>query len=162
MKRLSVLMGVFFLGMTVLAQQGGMSKPDLSADEMAIKEISGNWLTLDRNNDIEGIMELFDDQAVVYSRNQQPSKGKEAIRQYFKLDKQMNPKAVTDWKTERVEVASSGDLAVEYGSFTVKNSGPDGNGSDQGNFVTVYRKIDGKWKIISDIGASTKPAEKSM
>lgn len=162
MKKIAGLLGIFFLGITALAQQGGMSKPDLSSDEMAVKEISRNWLTLDRNNDIDGVMELFDDQAIVYSRNQQPAKGKEAIRQFFKLDKQMNPKAVTDWTTERVEVASSGDLAVEYGSFNVKNSGPDGNGSDQGNFVTVYRKIDGKWKIISDIGASTKPAEKNM
>jgi uncharacterized protein (TIGR02246 family) len=162
MKRSVVLLSMFFLGLAVFAQQGGMSRADVSADEMAVKEISNNWLNLDRNNDIDGILELFDDNAVVYRRNQEPVKGKDAIRQSILSDKQMNPKQVNEWKTERVEVASSGDLAVEYGTFTASNLGADGQGTDKGNYVTVYRKIDGKWKVVADIGNSSKPAEKQM
>lgn len=162
MKRSVVLLSMFFVGLAALAQQGGMSRADVSADEMAVKEISNNWLSLDRNNDIDAIMNLFDDNAVVYRRNQEPVTGKDAIRKSMLTDRQMNPKQVNEWKTERVDVASSGDLAVEYGSFTVSNLGPDGQGTDKGNYVTVYRKIDGKWKIVSDIGNSSKPAEKQM
>jgi uncharacterized protein (TIGR02246 family) len=162
MKRTAVLFSVFLLGLTAFAQQGGMSRADLSADEMAIKEVSKNWLSLDRSNDINGIMELFDDNAVVYRRNQEPAIGKEAIRQSYLSDKQMNPNLVSDWKTEKVDVSSSGDMAIEYGTFTITNSGPDGQGTDKGNYVTVFRKIDGKWKIVADIGTSSKPAEKQM
>lgn len=162
MKRTAVLLTLFLLGLTAFSQQGGMSRADNSANEMAVKEVSKNWLSLDRNNDIDGIMELFDDNAVVYRRNQEPAIGKEAIRQSYMSDKQMNPKVVNDWKTEKVEVSSSGDLAVEYGTFTVTNAGADGQGTDKGNYITVYRKVDDKWKVVADIGTSSKPAEKPM
>lgn len=162
MKKLMGLMGLLFLGVTAFAQQGGMSRADVAADEMAVKEISKNWLKMERNHDVDGIIEIFADDAVVYGRNREPLKGKEAIRQNYLDENKKYPNLEGDWTTDRVDVASSCDLAVEYGKFTVKNAGPDGKQSDEGNYVTVYKKIDGKWKVVSDIGSSTKPMDKPM
>lgn len=162
MKKLVGLLGLLLLVVTAYAQQSAMSRADVAADEMAVKEISKNWLNMERNHDIDGIVEIFADDAVIYSRNGEPLKGKEAIRQNYLEERQKNPNLEGDWTTERVDVASSGDLAVEYGKFKVKNAGPDGKGSDEGNFVTVYKKINGKWKVVSDIGASTKPLDKPL
>ncbi|HLN56150.1 MAG TPA: SgcJ/EcaC family oxidoreductase [Bacteroidales bacterium] len=162
MKKLVGIVGLLFLGVTAFAQQASMSRADVAADEMAVKEISKNWLNMERSHDMDGILQIFADDAVVYTRNSEPLKGKEAIRQNYLEERQKNPNMEVDWTTERVDVASSGDMAVEYGKFTVKNSGPDGKGSDEGNFVTVYKKIDGKWKVVSDIGSSTKPLDEPM
>jgi hypothetical protein len=35
--------------------------------------------------------------------------------------------------------------------------GPKGEGSDTGKFVTVWKKVDGAWKVMYDLGNSTVP-----
>lgn len=160
MKKLTGLLGMLFLGMTAFAQQGGMAKADVAAAESAVREISKNWLSLEKSHDIDGIVDIFADDAVVYSRNAEPLIGKEAIRQSYVEERQKSPNLTVDWTTEKVDVAASGDMAVEYGKFNITNPGGEGPESDQGNFVTVYKKIDGKWKVVADIGSSTKPLSK--
>lgn len=68
-----------------------------------------------------------------------------------------NPKQDVTWSTDRVDVSTSGDLAVEYGKYDVKGLGAKGTESDQGRYVTVYKKVNGDWKVAADIGTSTKP-----
>lgn len=160
MKRLAGLLGMLFLAVTAFAQQGGMAKADVAAAESAIREISKNWLSLEQSHDINGIVDIFADDAVVYSRNSEPLVGKEAIRQSYLDERQKSPNLSVNWTTEKVDVAKSGDMAVEYGKFNISNPGGEGPESDQGNFVTVYKKIDGKWKVVADIGSSTKPLNK--
>jgi uncharacterized protein (TIGR02246 family) len=155
MKKLMLFLSLFFVGFAVHAQQG-MSKPDLKSEENAIREISKHWLDLDRSKDYNAMAGLFADDGVLYRPNHEPVKGSDAIRSYFSEQGQKNPKEVVDWSTDRVDVANSGDLAVEYGNFTAKNSGLSGNESDKGNYVTVYRKdSSGKWKVVADIVNST-------
>lgn len=149
-------LGLFLLGFGTFAQQG-MSKSDLASEENAIREISKHWLDLDRNRDFNAITDLFADDAILYRPNRDPIKGSDEIRKYFTEQGQKNPKEVSDWSTDHVDIASSGDLAVEYGNYTSKNSGTAGNESVKGNFVTVYKKDNGKWKIIADVTNTTSP-----
>ena len=32
-----------------------------------------------------------------------------------------------------------------------------GNGEDKGRFVTVWKKVNGEWKVAHDIGSTTMP-----
>ena len=52
--------------------------------------------------------------------------------------------------TMSVLVAASGDLAVERGSWTADEDGEGEDDADHGEYVTVYRKIGGEWKVIID------------
>ena len=70
-----------------------------------------------------------------------------------------NLKEDPTWSTDRVEIATSGDLAIEYGSWKTTSLGQDGTEEDYGKYVTIYRKVNGTWKISGDIGQTTKPAE---
>ena len=58
---------------------------------------------------------------------------------------------------KRVEVAASGDLAVEYGTWSETGLGPNGTEEDHGRYVTVFLKVNGAWKIAADASLSTKP-----
>lgn len=149
-------MGLIFLGFTLRAQQG-MGSSSSAAEEKAIKDISKSWLDMEKSNNIDGIVQLFDNEATLYRSNSEPIKGPEAIRKRLTEEREKNPKEVVDWSTDKVEVSSSGDLAVEFGKFNVKNSGLSANESDEGTYVTVYRKKNGEWKIIADVSTSTKP-----
>lgn len=117
------------------------------------------WLDLWRNNDAEAITKAYiDNNSVVFWANRDPAIGKAAILDLYTDFLKSNPKKVSSWATDRVEVSSSGDIAIEYGHYSESGTGADGNGSDRGNYVTVFRKMDGIWKIISDISASSIPA----
>ena len=153
-----ILLGLVFLSLTTFAQQ----KPaDTKSDEQAIRTLSMKWLELTKKHDIAACAALFADDGIEYSSNKEPSVGPAAIAKEFTRSHEKNPKEVVNWSTERVEVAASGDLAVEYGKYDVKALGKNGTKSDQGKYVTVYRKVNGTWKVAADIGASTKPEPES-
>jgi ketosteroid isomerase-like protein len=50
------------------------------------------------------------------------------------------------------------DVAVETGSYHLTGLGPKGDIEDRGRFLTVWKKVDGEWKVAYDMGATTMPA----
>lgn len=156
MKNLLLTSALVLLTFTAMAQPK-TDKADTKSDEQAIRNISKNWLDLTRKKDVAACAALFADDGVSYSSNQEPFVGPAAIKKHFADDYQKNPKIDINWSTDRVDVSSSGDMAVEYGKFDVKGLGPDGKNMDKGRYVTVYRKIKGEWKVVADIGSSTVP-----
>jgi uncharacterized protein (TIGR02246 family) len=143
-------------------QQAGKQKVDLNAEEQAIRSISMKWLESVKNNDAAASAALFADDGISYGENVEPSVGPAAIEEAFIKSREKNPGLIVDWTTDRVEIAASGDLAVEYGSYKVSSQGPEGlQEDDYGKYVTVYRKVNGTWKVAADIGTSTKPKESS-
>ena len=153
-----VLTGMLVLSSFAVMAQPKADKTDTKSDEQAVRSISKNWLELTKKNDVAACAALFADDGVSYGMNQEPFVGPAAIKKHFAEMHDKNPKEMVDWSTDRVEVSSSGDLAVEYGKYDVKGLGPDGKNSDFGKYVTVYRKVNGEWKVAADIGSSTKPA----
>lgn len=135
----------------------GTAKSRSKDDEQAVRDVSKKWLELAKKHDAAGCAALFADNGVSYSMNQEPFVGSAAIKKHLDEDLAQNPKMSIDWSTEKVDVSASGDMAVEYGKFNVTDLGPNGTESDTGKYVTVYKKVNGAWKVVADIGSSTKP-----
>jgi ketosteroid isomerase-like protein len=131
---------------------------DLAADEQAIRDISMQWLALEKARDAAGIVALLAEGGTYYRTSRQPIVGAAAGLAYFAEDWAANPKAQVTWATDRVDVAASGDIAVEYGTYAVTGLGADGAGMDNGKYTTVFHKVNGQWKVFSDMSMSTKPA----
>lgn len=53
------------------------------------------------------------------------------------------------WAPEAAEVAASGDLAYTWGWFTFTD--PAGK-QTTGNYVSIWRRIDGRWLYVVDLG----------
>jgi hypothetical protein len=68
--------------------------------------------------------------------------GEDAIMAERQLDTVPSP---VHWQPIGAMGATSGDLGITWGSFSV-----DGDPETTGNYVTVWRKIDGEWKIVTD------------
>lgn len=52
--------------------------------------------------------------------------------------------------TNEVVTSEGGDLAIALGNFALKGQGPKGEFTDNGKYVTVFKKVDGGWKIAVD------------
>jgi len=59
--------------------------------------------------------------------------------------------------TNQIKIAASGDLAVQAGEGRITALGA--NGEDQSvrrqRFVTVWKKVNGEWKVAHDIAVNT-------
>jgi uncharacterized protein (TIGR02246 family) len=152
-----ILTSMLVLSSIAVVAQPKADKTDTKSDEQAIRSVSKKWLELTKSHDAAGCAALFADDGVEYRENQEPFVGPEAVRKQITMELTQNPKEQVDWSTERVEVSSSGDLATEYGKFNVTGLGKNGTESDYGKYITVYRKVNGVWKVAADIGTSTKP-----
>ena len=133
---------------------------DLVAEEQAIRDASAAWLQATQARDastIDGfftadINTIFDGEVLEGLPAVQASREKEWTE---------SPDFTVFWTTTEVGVAASGDLAYERGSWT---SDPDGAGEkpeEQGEYLTVWKKIGGQWKVLYDAGTTIKPAEEA-
>ena len=71
----------------------------------------------------------------------------------------MSGGAVPEWAPAGGEIAASADLAYTWGHYRWTAS--DGSGrASTGNYVSIWRKMDGKWKWIVDLGVQAPPKAK--
>jgi ketosteroid isomerase-like protein len=130
---------------------------DLAAEEQAIRNRSGEWMNYANSKDVASITDkLFASDAVLFS-DDKAYRGP-GIRAKYEADVKENPDALFSWTSDQVRVASSGDMAVEIGSY---NFDPDGAGKKpavQGSFVTNWVKSDGEWRVLADAGGENEAA----
>jgi len=52
------------------------------------------------------------------------------------------------WEPQAADIAASGDLAYTWGWYTFTVDGK----SSTGNYVSIWRLIDGRWRYVVDLG----------
>lgn len=129
-----------------------------SDDEEAIRTLSADWLAWAQARDAASIAGLYGPDGVVLEVGRAPVVGPAAIQADLEADWAVNPDFVVNWAPARISVARSGDMAWERGRWTFDADGPGPARTSQGEYVTVYEKVDGSWKVAVDIGLSTDPA----
>jgi uncharacterized protein (TIGR02246 family) len=130
---------------------------DIAAEEQAVRALSMRWLELDKAKDNAGIAALFADDGVMYREGAEPAVGSAAIQAALAAEDTQNPDETVEWTTDRVEVAPSGDLAVEQGTWTSTTPAAAGSTQASGKFLTVHRKVNGEWKVVADMSITTTP-----
>jgi uncharacterized protein (TIGR02246 family) len=123
--------------------------------EDQVRQVSAKWLELATKRDVSGIMQLMAADVVFYRPNKMPYVGFEAVSNQVTEDYAQNPKAIYNWKTTRLIVTGALDYAIEYGTFHETGLGQDGSKEDQGAYITVYRKEQDSWKVLSDMSCLT-------
>lgn len=129
---------------------------DLAAEEAAVRQVNMDWLDLFRARDAAAISALFLEDGFTLG-DEGLREGRAEILADMAADFEEYPDATADWGAKSVWIAESGDLAVERGWWSYD---PDGAGEaegDEGEYITVLRKVDGNWMIVADAGASTLP-----
>ena len=123
---------------------------DTAADEQAIRGQVDRWHQLMKAKDAAGIASLYTSDGAVMPPNAPIGKGPAAIQQVWASLLQI-PGFELSIVPEQIIVSSSGDLALDRGTYRLSLA-PNGTAStDTGKYVVVWRKIGNEWKAAADI-----------
>lgn len=136
-----------FVASAILA--GCVPRADVAVEEAAVRARAAQWLEYATARDAAGVASLFAEDAALYWEDRPPTTGPEAIEAFMRRQFTENPAAEGSFAPDRIDVAASGDLAVERGGYQ--------SPSESGRYLTVYRKVGGEWKVAADMSLSTSP-----
>ena len=132
------------LAITALASTAwGQSK-----DARAIRELSDQWQRDIAAQNVDAIVGVYAPDAVVTMSHTPVVTGSTAIRGSW-AEAVKTPGLNLHWTPSKIEVLSP-TRAIEYGNYTESFDTPQGKGSDAGTYVTVWHKINGKWRVAFD------------
>lgn len=131
-------------------------RADRAAEEARIRELDRQALRAAQAKDAATFANLYSEDAVHIPANMPVARGREALRRAWAEGLAM-PGLSIQWDPTRIEVAESGDLAYVLGTYRVGGDMPGGRMDDRGSYIVIWKKIDGQWRAIADIGASEVP-----
>jgi len=155
---LSVLLVIYVIQTMVM---GRWPTSPHAEDDKAIRDLSSRWQQALLARDADGQAAMFAADGVSYHDGQEPLVGPAAIRAWESRSKASHPKAIITSTTDAIQIAAAGDMAVQTGEGRLTNLGE--NGEDRKvhrqRFVTVWTKVDGRWKVAHDIAVNITPWE---
>lgn len=155
MKRASFLCTLLATGLAALAC-GSAPQVDTEAEKAAIAESNRKWLAAVEAKDIEACVSFYAPDAVEMQPGMPALVGREAIREWFEA--WLPDTSVSNaFFPERTEVAASGDVAYDRGTYRFTGSTPDGPIEDVGKYLVIWKKIDGDWKVVASTSNSDLP-----
>ena len=151
---------VLILALAVTGGCGKQAPPpvDIAAEEAAIRQAGKQWLAAEIAKDVPTIASFYAEDAIEMASNTPMIEGRDAIRQWYEA--WLTPAGVgMTFETADVEVAASGDMAVERGTYRFTQDSPRGVTEDVGKYVTIWKKVDGKWQVAIDAANSDRPCQ---
>ncbi len=137
----------------VVAACATIPRVDLQAESAAIRKLDREWLAAFTAKDIDAAMSYFAPTAVLMPANSPAIIGQGPIREWFALWLP-DPNVSTSFSPAVVEVAESGDLAYDRGTFHSVVETAEGRVEVTGKYLIIWKKIDGEWKAMIDISNS--------
>ena len=58
-----------------------------------------------------------------------------------------------DWRAHYIDVSRDGDLGITAGPYVADHGNSDPDDADYGHLISVWRRQDGRWLLMADIGA---------
>jgi len=128
---------------------------DLEAELAAVKALSAGVVAAETAMDTEAALAFWAPDAIAQPQGAPQIQGTEALRQMY--DQFFSQTAAFSSTATAYEVATSGDMAWEYGVNHITWAGPEGEILDVGKYLAVWRKMDGEWLVAAVDFSSDAP-----
>lgn len=137
-----------------VAQAGAPAKVDKAADEAALRAIYQKMPQM-ASGDAAAFGALFMDDGIEIMPGMPPTQGPEAVKkEYVTVMASMRNLSLTVGDIV-VTVADAGDLAVAKAPYHLAYTDAKGKtAQDHGTSMTVFKKVNGEWKILYDTNVS--------
>lgn len=146
------LRSIILLALPVLATTASAQ----SKDERDIRAVGEEWMRALNAHDVDKVMAVHAPDAIYMLSHQPLISGTSAIRAGWSEALKL-PNYTVHWTPTKIDVASP-RVATEYGAYSESYTGPDGKTvTDGGNYVTIWHKINGQWRVSLDAPNTTSP-----
>ena len=130
---------------------------DTTADETTLKGMTAAWLDAYNAGDVEKIVAMYTEDAVLMPPHAAVANGPAAIRAFLTTDtaaaKAAGVRLVLD--TGAATAGVVGDTGWESGYYTVADAS--GATVDSGGYLVVSRRVNGQWRFFRDTYNSDRP-----
>jgi uncharacterized protein (TIGR02246 family) len=120
---------------------------DLAAEEQAIRTQGEQLLAREQAKDADGALTFYTDDAVALMPGAAAVTTKDALRSLYQEFFTTAGMTSLQSTVGDIDVAASGDLAVEHGVNVITFTTPQGEMTDTGKYLVVWKKVDGQWKV---------------
>ncbi len=144
---------LFFLAVAFLAAgsaAGCVAMVEPATVEQEIRDLDKKWVGAVVRGDLAMIVGFYAPDGAFLLPNAPPAVGPEAVGKAWKGLMGL-PNVSLNFRPTRIDVAASGDLATDIGTYDLTFSGESGRVRDEGKYVVVWKKINGEWKVLADI-----------
>ena len=147
LQRSSLLLAV------VIALSGAWST--VSADTVRASIEAGNrkFEQSISRGDAAGVASAYTENGKLLPANGHVVSGRKSIMQFWQDAIDSGLKAI---KLTSVEVEAHGDTAYEVGKYTVPGEG--GKVYDAGDYIVIWKRVNGQWRLHRDIWTTNAPA----
>jgi uncharacterized protein (TIGR02246 family) len=120
----------------------------------AITSVCQQFVEFFNSGDTEALASLYSEDAKILPPNMDILEGRSMIQAVWQgaIDK-----GIKSFKSEPIEMESSGNLAFFVGKY--KLYGSENQEISHGKYISVFKNIDGKWKVHRDIFNRSTPLE---
>lgn len=139
--------------MTGLAQD-----VDLAAEEQQIRELNRQWVEWVAAKDVKAIADLYAEDGLIMPPNATQAEGPEAVGKVWESITQL-PEVAMSFEPTTIEIAQSGDMAYDIGTYSLSFAADQGQVEDEGKYVVVWVKEGDDWKVAADIFNTNQPLQ---
>lgn len=136
----------------VISAIAACAAPAPATDSSELAATTEAWLSAFNAGDLDALTGLYAADAMLLPPNAAMERGSTAVRSAF--EEMVAAKLQAGF--EILEVAVSGELGQKVGLYTVL--APDGSTVETGKFVELWRKVEGQWRLTTDIWNSDQAA----
>ena len=129
---------------------------DMAAVTAEIQAMEDAYAVATVAKDADGVMAYYAEDVVSYSRDKEPAKGKDALRQRIADDLAKDSLNLSPTYTV-LELFGDDEHLTEIGSWVDMDS--TGAEVEHGTYFSVFQKNGDKWECIRDISVSATPKE---
>lgn len=157
--QLAILFGMATLLLSACSEKAKKAEAvDIAKLKVEIQAKEDAFAAAEKVKDAAAVAAYYSDDAMSYSRNDEPLSGKAAIQ--AKLAERMAKDTTGNINVYKVvDLFAEGNMAVEIGSWSLVN--PAGKEVDKGHYMSVFEKRDGKYVCIRDMNVTSTPVKEA-
>jgi ketosteroid isomerase-like protein len=139
----------------------GLTVANTKEDEQAIRDAESRWRKNLTARDTAAIGTFYAEDAIYSPQGSPAYQGRDSVVGRWAREFQI-PGFKLERTPLRIDIARSGDLANEVGTYAVQFQDHDKQQAARGTYMTAWRKTDGEWKISSYMWNRDEPESSPM
>jgi ketosteroid isomerase-like protein len=153
------LLFIFFFALLLAATTGSAQKstsrplsPSAQASiwEQELRDADIDFARQTAARRLEGLMDFFaNDASIIHDGQAVP--GKDSLRAFYQPVFAKKDFTLT-WSPRHAEASKDGTLGYTFGQYEARN----GTAISRGMYTTVWRKVEGRWKVVLDLGSAAR------